>query len=127
MLGMSMRGLGRAVGLASAQLQKYERGTSEVTLVRLHEFARVLGVPVSYFFEGLAPPGRPRARSKGFGVERRSSDQALSDRQVREFVCAYYMIRKTLVRKRIHQVVVALAEPGHVQVLRGSKGGRKRD
>ena len=127
MLGMSMRGLGKAVGLASAQMHKYERGTSQVTLLRLCEFARLLDVPVSYFFEGLPPWRRPRDGSKGFLLEHRSGDPLLADRQIREFVRAYYMIRETAVRKRVHQVVLALGQAGHVQGMLSSRASKKRD
>ena len=126
MLGMSMRGLGKAAGLASAQMHKYEHGTSQVTLLRLCEFGRLLDVPVSYFFEGVLPRRRPRDQRDGFRLERTSGDQLLADRQIREFVRAYYMIRETAVRKRIHQVVLALSQAGHVQGTLSSKGRRKR-
>jgi len=59
--------------------QKYERGSNRIGSSRLYEFAKVLDVPVSYFFDVMpsnALAGRPmsgRGR-KGFGEpERRSS------------------------------------------------------
>ena len=66
---MSQTDLGKAVGLTFQQVQKYERGFNRISSSRLFEFAKVLDVPVTHFFEGMdvAPagtkrkPGRPRA------------------------------------------------------------------
>lgn len=53
LLGMTQENLGEAVGLTFQQIQKYERGTNRIVASRLFEFAKVLNVSVSYFFEGL--------------------------------------------------------------------------
>src|ERR1700716_2414681 len=72
LLGMSQTKLGDAVGLTFQQIQKYERGSNRVSSSRLFEFAKVLDVPVAYFFDEMpsnALSGRPmsgRGR-KGFG------------------------------------------------------------
>ena len=72
LLGMSQEKLGTAVGLTFQQIQKYERGSNRIGSSRLFEFAKVLDVPVSYFFDEMpsnALSGRPmsgRGR-KGFG------------------------------------------------------------
>lgn len=51
--GISQERLGKALGLTFQQVQKYERGTNRVGASRLFDIAEILGVPVSYFFEGL--------------------------------------------------------------------------
>src|SRR5712671_7409467 len=53
LLGMSQTKLGDAVGLTFQQIQKYERGSNRVSSSRLFEFAKVLDVPVSYFFDEM--------------------------------------------------------------------------
>ena len=61
MLGMSQEKLGEALGLTFQQVQKYEKGTNRIGASRLHAMARVLGVPVTYFFP--APdPDQPMAK-----------------------------------------------------------------
>src|SRR6185369_2529188 len=50
LLGMSQEKLGTAIGLTFQQIQKYERGSNRIGSSRLYEFAKVLDVPVSYFF-----------------------------------------------------------------------------
>lgn len=52
--GMSQEKLGEAFGLTFQQVQKYERGVNRMGASRLQQAADILGVPVSYFFEGGA-------------------------------------------------------------------------
>ena len=54
MLGMSQEKLGESLGITFQQIQKYEKGTNRVSASRLQGIARLLSVPVSYFFEDLA-------------------------------------------------------------------------
>ncbi|WP_443750221.1 helix-turn-helix domain-containing protein [Asticcacaulis solisilvae] len=50
---MSQTELATAVGVTFQQVQKYERGFNRVSASKLYEIARVLKVPLSYFFEGF--------------------------------------------------------------------------
>ena len=62
LLGMSQSKVAEAVGLTFQQIQKYERGSNRIGSSRLYEFAKVLDVPVSYFFDEMpsnALSGRP--------------------------------------------------------------------
>ena len=52
-LGLSQTELATAVGVTFQQVQKYERGFNRVSASKLYEIARVLKVPLSYFFEGF--------------------------------------------------------------------------
>src|SRR5260221_8100840 len=52
MLGMSQERLGESLGITFQQIQKYEKGTNRIGASRLQHIARVLSVPVSFFFEG---------------------------------------------------------------------------
>ena len=67
MLDMSQTELGNAIGLTFQQVQKYEKGTNRIGAGRLHEIARILKVPISFFFEGSPrEPGEQRgARGEG--------------------------------------------------------------
>src|SRR5215207_6222318 len=56
MLGMSQEKLGEHLGITFQQIQKYEKGTNRIGASRLQHIARVLSVPVSFFFED-APGG----------------------------------------------------------------------
>ena len=53
MLGLSQQQMADMIGVSYQQTHKYERGINRISAGRLFEIARVLKVPVSYFFEGL--------------------------------------------------------------------------
>jgi transcriptional regulator with XRE-family HTH domain len=50
---MSQEVLGVAVGVTFQQIQKYEKGNNRIGASRLYQFAKVLNVSVSSFFEGF--------------------------------------------------------------------------
>lgn len=57
MLGLSQQQMAHLIGVTYQQAHKYERGINRISAGRLFEIARVLRVPVSYFFEGLEGKG----------------------------------------------------------------------
>src|SRR6476620_107288 len=56
-LGLSQTALANELGVTFQQVQKYEKGTNRIGASRLHAMARVLGVPVTYFFPADGPQG----------------------------------------------------------------------
>lgn len=52
MLNMSQEKLGRSLNLTFQQIQKYEKGANRIGAGRLMNIAELLGVPVTFFFEG---------------------------------------------------------------------------
>ena len=53
LIGMSQTELGKHVGLAQQQIQKYEKGINRIGAGRLWRFSLILGQPISWFFEGI--------------------------------------------------------------------------
>ena len=53
MLGLSQQQMADLIGVTYQQAHKYERGINRISAGRLYEISQVLGVPVSYFFDGL--------------------------------------------------------------------------
>jgi transcriptional regulator with XRE-family HTH domain len=53
LLSLSQAELARACGIRFQQIQKYECAANRVSASRLWQLADALGVPLSYFFEGL--------------------------------------------------------------------------
>lgn len=53
MLGLSQSQMANLIGVTYQQAHKYERGINRISAGRLFEIAKVLRVPVSFFFEGL--------------------------------------------------------------------------
>src|SRR4028119_474926 len=53
LMGMSQERLGEALGLTFQQVQKYERGVNRIGASRLFDLARVLDVPIGFFFDDM--------------------------------------------------------------------------
>jgi transcriptional regulator with XRE-family HTH domain len=53
LINMSQEKLGELLGITFQQVQKYEKGANRISASRLFHSARILGVPVQFFFEGL--------------------------------------------------------------------------
>jgi len=53
LLNTTQQKLSDQVGVKFQQVQKYETGVNRVSASRLWDIAKVLDVPVSFFFEGL--------------------------------------------------------------------------
>ncbi len=111
LLGMSQEKLGQALSLTFQQIQKYERGANRIGSSRIYQLSRILDVPVSFFFDDMSAEvsGRPM----GLGEAEQSSyerDQ-LARRETLELVRAYYRIEDADVRKRLFELVKAVAPP----------------
>ena len=74
LLGMSQSDVADRLDLTFQQIQKYERGVNRIGAGRLSQIADILGVPVTYFYEGAPATGvagpKPKARTGEFGVSR---------------------------------------------------------
>lgn len=67
MMGLSQESVAKAVGITFQQVQKYEKGANAMNAGRLYEFARFMGVPVAYFFDGLDSTTDSNEYGAGFG------------------------------------------------------------
>src|SRR5271169_485551 len=107
LLGMSQEKLAEAIGLTFQQVQKYERGANRVGSSRLFEIARVLDVPVSYFYEGMGTGGSISPAATG-ALPTTSKEIALDPmikRETLELVRAYYKVGDTSIRKRLFALI----------------------
>ena len=73
LLGMSQEKLGELLGITFQQVQKYEKGANRISASRLYYGAKILGVPVQFFFEEL-----PGVEAHGGMGEARQEDAVLS-------------------------------------------------
>jgi transcriptional regulator with XRE-family HTH domain len=116
LLGMSQEKLGDALGLTFQQVQKYERGVNRIGASRLFDLARVLDVPIGFFFDDLPPEmgGNVAVRSRpalyGFAEAQDGlEDENMNKRETLELVRAYYRITDPAVRKRVFDLIKSLA------------------
>ena len=109
-LGVSQERLAEALGLTFQQVQKYERGANRVSASKLYEIARFLSAPISYFFEGLSDPTLASAG----GVAEDGAEQFVHDFLMTpeglELAAIFPKITKPRVRRRVLELVRALAE-----------------
>ncbi|EPY01672.1 transcriptional regulator [Magnetospirillum fulvum MGU-K5] len=113
---MSQEKLGEAIGLTFQQVQKYERGANRIGASRLFDLARVLDVPVSYFFDDMSDavqnlsPVNVIKGSVGLSEEPATFEaDPMTKRETLELVRAYYNITDPQVRKRVYELAKALA------------------
>src|SRR5215212_6903810 len=109
MLGMSQEKLGESLGITFQQIQKYEKGTNRIGASRLQHIARVLTVPVSFFFEDA--PGAPADQPAGM-AEPKSTHYVvdfLSSAEGLQLNKAFIRIKDSKLRRKIIDLVRALA------------------
>lgn len=108
-LGVSQEKLAESIGLTFQQVQKYERAANRVSASKLWEMARALQTTIGYFYEGLGDPGAADAAQR-LG-ERQSVHDFLLTPEGMELAAAFPRITRPRVRRRILELVRALAEP----------------
>ncbi len=108
MLGMSQEKLGEHLGITFQQIQKYEKGTNRIGASRLQHIARVLTVPVSFFFEDA--PGAP---ADGGGMQEQESASYvvdfLSSSEGIQLNKAFIRIKDAKLRRKVIDLVRAMA------------------
>lgn len=111
--GLSQEAIGNAIGVTFQQIQKYERGINRMGASRLHDFARALGVPVSYFFDGYSE--EHAAAQNAFGMTESPAPSytpgdPLSNRETVDLMRAYYRIKNPTQRKRVLELIKSMAD-----------------
>ena len=109
MLSMSQEKLGEQLGITFQQIQKYEKGTNRIGASRLQHIARVLTVPISFFFEDAPSP--PTGDGKGF-EESSSTNYVvdfLSSSEGIQLNKAFVRIKDARQRRRVIDLVRAMA------------------
>ncbi|MGH6871657.1 MAG: helix-turn-helix domain-containing protein [Rhizomicrobium sp.] len=108
LIGMSQEKLGEALGLTFQQVQKYEKGVNRIGAGRLFQVARILGVPVTYFYEDVprehGAPGFSESPANPPVIEFLASADGL------HLSLAFMRIREPNVRKRVIDLVKSLAD-----------------
>lgn len=101
---LSQTDLAKASGITFQQVQKYEKGTNRVSASRLFEFATLLGVQISYFFEGADEDG----------IERIQPVEAVPSFQVSpvdvEILRALWNVKDSRVKRRLLDIITSLPE-----------------
>ncbi|HXI87213.1 MAG TPA: helix-turn-helix domain-containing protein, partial [Parvularculaceae bacterium] len=108
MLNMSQEKLGDALGLTFQQVQKYEKGVNRIGASRVFEIARILDVPIQYFYDDFE--GRSNANF-GFAESDDASFMQLLHSPEGVQLCRHFAeIKDPKVRKRVLDLVKTLAD-----------------
>jgi transcriptional regulator with XRE-family HTH domain len=113
MLGMSQQELGRLIGITFQQLQKNERGSNRLSASRIFECARVLDVPIGYFYDEMPADVSTYGRKHMQGVAEGPAPvyelDPMAKRETIELVRAYYDIVDRRLRQQMVGTMRALA------------------
>lgn len=101
MVGMTQQQLAEKVGIKFQQIQKYETGMNRVSASRLWDIADVLGVSVSFFFEGLSDQAKTPANGAPVDI--------LADKEALELVRSYYAMPENQ-RRRLFDLARVLSD-----------------
>lgn len=106
MLGISQKRLADAVGISFQQIQKYECGANRIGAGRLYHISTVLGVPISYFFEGISPEISKAPQKFGrYVTETEFNYDLVFTRETLDLLRVYCRIKDPQVRRRIFDLI----------------------
>lgn len=103
LIGMTQQQLAEKVGIKFQQIQKYETGANRISASRLWDIGEALGVPVSFFFEGL-----DEDRSSASAQVAVPAD-LMGDKEALDLVRSYYAIPENQ-RRRLFELARVLSD-----------------
>lgn len=108
LLGYSQERLGEALDLTFQQVQKYEKGTNRISASRLFEIAKILEVPVQFFFEGIADGALSDGNTGPQADTQTTMMNFLNSAEGLQLTKAFMEISDQAVRRRIIELVKTL-------------------
>lgn len=110
-LGLSQEFIGKKIGVTFQQIQKYERGINRMGASRLYDFSRAMGVKIDYFFDGYGEYAQEEGSALVLGEQEAAGFEyePINNRETIEIMRAYSRIKNPALRKRIVELVKAMA------------------
>lgn len=109
LLGLTQQQLAESIGIRFQQIQKYECGSNRVIASRLYELAMGMSVPVSYFFEGLAPTVRAQDGGQAPANEHQLAVDSICDKESTDLLRSFAALGERP-RARLLELAKALAD-----------------
>ncbi len=103
LIGMTQQQLAEKVGIKFQQIQKYETGANRISASRLWDIGEALGVPVSFFFEGLEEDRSSAAAQVAVPAD------LMGDKEALDLVRSYYAIPENQ-RRRLFELARVLSD-----------------
>lgn len=114
LLGYSQEKLADALGITFQQVQKYENATNRVSASKLYDISEVIGVPVSYFYEGLNVNENEAsvslemvAETKKLGLE---TSKVMESKETLKLIRYYYSIQNDALRQKAYDLIKAMSQ-----------------
>ena len=108
LLGLSQQDLGEAVNVSIQQIQKYEKATNRIASGKLFSLAKLLRVPVSYFFDEDS-----EETNLGFAEEQAKFEAGesnfASERELITLVRSFNEMKDAGLRKKVLDLVKTLS------------------
>lgn len=114
MLGLSQNELSEALDVSIQQIQKYEKATNRISSGKLFALAKLLRVPVGYFFDTSELTGDNLssvfAEEPEEYVNQGANDKShMTEKEVISLVRAFGEVKNAQVRKKILELVRSMA------------------
>jgi|TARA_Y100001960_G_scaffold53728_1_gene54948 transcriptional regulator with XRE-family HTH domain len=114
LLGYSQEKLADALGITFQQVQKYENATNRVGASRLHDISQVLGVSVSYFYDGLNVEKDAASVSLDMVAETKSLgldvSKVMESKETLKLIRYYYSISNDALRQKAYDLIKAMSQ-----------------
>ena len=104
LIGMTQQKLADLVGIKFQQIQKYETGANRVSASRLFDIGESMGVPPSYFFEGINQNGAQMNTACGD-----VPPDLMGDKEAMDLIRTYYAIPEHQ-RRRLFELARVLTD-----------------
>lgn len=115
-LGISQEKLAEHVGVTFQQIQKYENGLNRISASRLYEFSKILGVPISFFFDNFDPASNQN-EAAATGLSDNAQQEALSGyanpmetKEAQQLIRYYFSLQDPKLRKNLLKFVKTMSE-----------------
>jgi transcriptional regulator with XRE-family HTH domain len=105
MVGMSQTQLAEALEVSSKQVRKYEKGVNHISARLLQHIARVLRVPLAYFFDG----GAGAEPSSSEPIQHSNSIAFVMTTDDLRLIRAFALVRNPEVREKLLLLIESLA------------------
>lgn len=109
LINMSQERLGELLGITFQQVQKYEKGANRISASRLHNTAKILSVPISFFFDELVDENAEPGMREG---SQDSYTSALMSVEGIQLAKAFRDAESPAKRKLIASIAKLIAESG---------------
>ncbi|MEM7173489.1 MAG: helix-turn-helix domain-containing protein [Pseudomonadota bacterium] len=116
LLGLSQEKLADGLGITFQQVQKYERGSNRISASRLFNMARLLDVPITYFFEGMDSNKNPGFK-EAFTLSQQEPGKELPEdvmlrKETLSLLRYYYSINDDILRQRFTELLKGVKKAG---------------